>query len=362
MSTPEKNEPYRQGAPGRTSWAIATPLRASAICSDSPAASDTGAVAPASMNGVIATGCAGRRPRHQALDHQRVPDERAVRVDDADDRGRGGDRVAAAAGDRRELHRVLRLLARRAVADVRLVRPAQAGVVEVEVAARLGDLGRLGDAAPWPALLLLGLLGACQQAEAPPPDIRPVKTVTVERRASGAPVSLTGQIRAQDEASLAFRIDGRMLERRVNVGDRVKAGQLVARLDPLIQQNAFRSAQANLSAAQGQLTQARNTFERQQALVEKGFTTRVQFDQAQQGLQTAQAHVDSAQAQLRNAQEQLSYTDLYADADGTVTDKGAEPGEVVRAGRMIVQVARQGGRDAVFDVSPQIKDGAPRQS
>ena len=76
-----------------------------------------------------------------------------------------------------------------------------------------------------------------------------------------------------------------MLERRVNIGDRVKAGQLVARLDPLIQQNALRSAQANLSAAQGQLTQARNTFERQQALVEKGFTTRVQFDQAQAGLQ-----------------------------------------------------------------------------
>ena len=83
----------------------------------------------------------------------------------------------------------------------------------------------------------------------------------------------------------SFRIDGRMLERRVNIGDRVKAGQLVARLDPLIQQNALRSAQANLSAAQGQLTQARNTFERQQALVEKGFTTRVQFDQAQAGLQ-----------------------------------------------------------------------------
>ena len=57
MSTPEKNEPYRQGAPGRTSCAIATPDSASAICSDRPAASDTGAVAPASMNGVIATGC-----------------------------------------------------------------------------------------------------------------------------------------------------------------------------------------------------------------------------------------------------------------------------------------------------------------
>jgi len=204
------------------------------------------------------------------------------------------------------------------------------------------------------------LLAGCHEPAPPPPEARPVRTVTVERRAGGEPVSLTGQIRAQDEVSLAFRIDGRMLERRVNIGDRVKAGQLVARLDPLIQQNAFRSAQANLSAAQGQLTEARNTFERQQALVNQGFTTRARFDQAQQALQTAQANVDSTQAQLRNAQEQLSYTDLYVDADGTVTDKGAEPGEVVRAGQMIVKVARQGGRDAVFDVPAQLIRTGPR--
>src|SRR3954454_4658928 len=114
------------------------------------------------------------------------------------------------------------------------------------------------------------LLASCQEPAPPPPDAIPVPTVPVERRAGGAPVSLTGQIRAQDEVSLAFRIDGRMLERRVNIGERVKAGQLVARLDPLIQQNAFRSAQANLSASQGQLTEARNTFERQQALVNQG--------------------------------------------------------------------------------------------
>ena len=138
-----------------------------------------------------------------------------------------------------------------------------------------------GNTAPWPALLLLGLLGACQQAEAPPPDIRPVKTITVERRADEQSVSLTGQIRAQDEVSLAFRTDGRMLERPVNIGDQVKPGQVVARLDPQNQQNALRSAQASLSAAQGQLTQARNTFERQQGLLQKGYTTRAQFDDAQ---------------------------------------------------------------------------------
>ena len=127
---------------------------------------------------------------------------------------------------------------------------------------------------PYAMLAVVVLLAGCHEAAPPPPEARPVRTVTVERRAGGGPVSLTGQIRAQEEVSLAFRIDGRIIERRVNVGDRVKAGQLVARLDPLIQQNALRSAQANLSAAQGQLTEARNTFERQQALVNQGFTTR----------------------------------------------------------------------------------------
>ena len=92
---------------------------------------------------------------------------------------------------------------------------------------------------PCAMLAVAVLLAGCQEPAPPPPEARPVRTVTVERRAGGAPVSLTGQIRAQDEVSLAFRIDGRMLERRVNVGDRVKAGQLVARLDPLIQQNAL---------------------------------------------------------------------------------------------------------------------------
>lgn len=207
-----------------------------------------------------------------------------------------------------------------------------------------------------PALLIVG----CQEQPPPPPEVRPVRTVTTERRAGGEPVSLTGQIHAEEEVSLAFRLDGRMIERRVNIGHRVSAGQLVGRLDPHNQQNALRTAEANLYSAQGHLTQARNTFGRQQDLLSKGFTTRAQFDQAQQALQTAEAQVDSAQAQARNAEDQLSYTELHADADGIVTEKGAEPGEVVRAGQMILKVARQGGRDAVFDIPAQLIRAAPR--
>jgi RND family efflux transporter MFP subunit len=203
-------------------------------------------------------------------------------------------------------------------------------------------------------VLTVATLAGCGDPEPPAPPARPVRALTVERGATGETLSLTGQIRAQVQESIAFRLDGRLIERRINVGDNVKVGQVIGRLDPQIQQNGLHQAQANLSAAQGQLLQARNTFERQQNLLKDGFTPRSQFDQAQQALQTTEAQVNSAQAQLRNAVEQLGYTELRADTAGTVTAVGAEPGEVVAAGRMIVQVAHEGGRDAVFDVPAQV--------
>ena len=210
------------------------------------------------------------------------------------------------------------------------------------------------------AALIVATITGCDKKEAHDPPARPVRTVTVERGADGETVSLTGQVRAKDQVNLAFRLDGRMIDRPVNVGDVLKAGQVVARLDPQNQQNALRSAQANLTSAEALLTQARLAYGRQQELLKDGWTPRAKFDEAQQAFLTAQAQVDSARAQVRIAENQLSYTVLFADAPGAVTAVGAEPGEVVRAGQMIVQVAREGGRDAVFDVPEQLMRTGPR--
>lgn len=224
----------------------------------------------------------------------------------------------------------------------------------------------LGKAAPMlkhriaVAALIAATLAGCDKPATSAPEPRPVRTITIESGAQGETVSLTGQVRAKDQAGLAFRLDGRMIERPVNVGDVVKAGQVVARLDPLIQQNVLRAAQANLAAAEAQLNEARLNFARKQQLVKDGWATRTQFDAAEQALKTAQAQVDSTRAQLRTAQDQESYTVLVADAAGVVTSVGAEPGEVVRAGRMVVQLARQGGLDAVFDVPEQLIRTGPR--
>ncbi|MDB5368342.1 MAG: efflux transporter periplasmic adaptor subunit [Rhodospirillales bacterium] len=203
-------------------------------------------------------------------------------------------------------------------------------------------------------LLLASPLVACDDAPPPDPKPRPVRAVTLANSAAGETISLTGQIRAQVQTSLAFRVDGRVIERRVQIGDRVAAGQVIARLDPQLQQNALRTAQANLTAAQGQALQARNNFGRQQALLNEGYTSRTHFDQAQQTLQTTEAQVAAARAQLHTAEEELSFTQLVADAAGTATAVGAEPGEVVPPGRMVVEVARDGGLDAVFSVPAQL--------
>jgi RND family efflux transporter MFP subunit len=209
-------------------------------------------------------------------------------------------------------------------------------------------------------ILMAANLAGCGKPAATTSEARPVRTVTVEGGAQGETVSLTGQVRAKDEVSLAFRIYGRMIERPVNVGDVLKGGQVVARLDPQNQQNELRSAQANVSSAEAALKQAQLTFGRQQQLLKEGWTPRARFDEAEQALRTAEAQVDSARAQLRISEDRLSYTELVADAPGAVTAVGAEPGEVVRTGQMIVDLAREGGRDAVFDVPEQLIRTGPR--
>lgn len=201
-----------------------------------------------------------------------------------------------------------------------------------------------------------GMLAACGrggETEAAP-ALRPVRTATVERRETSMPQTLAGRIEAEDEVTVAFRISGRLLANDTKVGDRVEAGQLLAQLESQNELNALRQAQAGLAAAQGQLTQARNHYERQETLLAQGWTTRANFDVATQSRQTAQSQVEAAEAQLSAAHDMVGFTELRADAPGKITATGPAAGEVVQAGQMIARIARQDGRDAVFDVPAQL--------
>ena len=215
----------------------------------------------------------------------------------------------------------------------------------------------------WGGALALGvaaLVVACDQAPEPQAEpTRPVRVVTAEERVGAETVQLTGTVRAEEEAQLAFRTSGRIVELTARVGDRVEADQFIGRLEDETQRNALQAARADLAAAMGELDRTTIDFERQQTLIERGFTTRVRYDQARQAMRVARSWVDSAEAQLAIAQERLAFTELYADAPGVVTTRGAEPGEVVAAGQMVVMLAREGGRDAVFDVPERVMQAAP---
>jgi RND family efflux transporter MFP subunit len=209
-------------------------------------------------------------------------------------------------------------------------------------------------------LALTPVLAACEQeVAAPPQEPRQVRSVVIEERKAGETLTLTGRIEAEDEVPLAFRIGGRVLENNGKLGARVLSGDLVARLESQNEENQLRADAAALAAAEAQYTQARGHYERQKTLFRQGWATRATFEVAEKGLRTAASQVEAAQARLSAAEDLLGFTELRADQDGVYTAVGPAAGEVVQAGQMIVRVARQDGRDAVFDVPAQVIRGTP---
>jgi len=231
-------------------------------------------------------------------------------------------------------------------------------VLSRPVICKMAPLGSV--AGPVLVLSMVLLLSGCQRAvEEPKPEIRPVRAITVESRSNAGVVSLTGTVQAQTEINESFRIDGRLIERTVDIGDSVKPGQLIARLDPENEESGLAAARAGLAAARARLGEAQTNFTRMRDLIVDSAVSRAQYEQAEAALKTAEAGVLSAQEQVNLSQNRLSYTRLVSNVSGVVTARGPEPGEVVSAGRMIIQVARDGAREAVFDVPAQIKNSAP---
>jgi membrane fusion protein, multidrug efflux system len=190
-----------------------------------------------------------------------------------------------------------------------------------------------------------------------------VRTEIVQPHARQGSVTLTGAVQARFSADLSFRISGRVRERMVDVGAYVDPGEVLARLDAAEQQADVDAASAAVTAAEAQLRVARATFDRQNRLISTGFTTRMAFDQAQEGLRTAEGSLEAAKAQLGTAKDALGYTELRAGAGGVITARSLEIGQVVQAGQPVFSLAQDGERDAVFDVYEAIFfgdfDGGP---
>jgi len=208
-------------------------------------------------------------------------------------------------------------------------------------------------------LAILGslLLTSCQkQAEAHDEPPRPVLSVVVKSTAASA-LTLPGTVEARIETQLAFRVLGRVIARKVSVGDVVRKGDVVAAIDPLALELAVKSSQSELSNAQAQLTNAASTEERQRSLLESRSGSEAAYEEAELGRRSAVAAVAKAQANLDKAEEQLGYTQLRAEFDGVVTATSAEVGQVVAAGQSIATIARPEQSDAVIDIPVASFDG-----
>ncbi|RWG87739.1 MAG: efflux RND transporter periplasmic adaptor subunit [Mesorhizobium sp.] len=194
-------------------------------------------------------------------------------------------------------------------------------------------------------------ISGCQKQQAAEKKLPVLVTTQTVALVDYAPrTSLTGVIAARTLNNLSFRVGGRVAERLVDVGQHVDQGAMLARIDPQEQESDLRSAQADLDAAQAQLTQAAATYQRQKTLLSQGFTTRRDFDSADQTLKVAQGSLDAAQSALANAKENLSYTELKAGAPGVITARQVEAGQVVQAAQTVFTIAEDGDRDAVFNV------------
>jgi RND family efflux transporter MFP subunit len=200
--------------------------------------------------------------------------------------------------------------------------------------------------------VLISALTACKKQEtAAAPNIRPVRAVTVEPSEGGETVSLTGEIQPRYQADIGFRVNGKILERPVDVGTQVKKNDLLARLDPQQYRQDFEVAKAEVAKADAEVTRSQAQEYRQRELLKNGNTTRVHYDLALKTFKTAEAEADAARAKQIQASENLGYTDLKADNDGVISAIGAEPGQVVSAGQMVVRLAQPGEREAVFNVA-----------
>ena len=200
-------------------------------------------------------------------------------------------------------------------------------------------------------VLLAAPLSACNDRSAASVERAAlVHTELVQPRDGQAAVTLTGEVQARFRADLSFRVSGRVLARLVDVGAHVKAGDLLARLDPAEQQADFDAATAGVAATEAQLRVAQATFDRQSYLLSSGFTTRTAYDQAQEQLRTAQSTLESAKAELGRTREGLGDTELHARAAGVITALHLEVGQVVQATQSVFTLAQDGERDAVFDV------------
>lgn len=219
------------------------------------------------------------------------------------------------------------------------------------------------DRHPWtPLILLAGCLSAalmatgCSRSEAKDPRLQPPQVEVYKAEAAGSlSRTFTGIVEARVQSDLGFRVGGKILERCVNMGQRVQKGQVLMRLDAVDLKLSLAAQQANVEAARAKYIQADADEARYAALVKSGAVSHQEYDQARAMRDSAKAQVEAAEAQARVSDNSSEYAVLLADADGVIVRTLTEPGQVVAAGQTVIQLAHDGPREALINLPEGVR-------
>lgn len=199
---------------------------------------------------------------------------------------------------------------------------------------------------PCLAMALVSVvLSGCSKPPEKTEDIRPVRVLQVASADNTAGIELAGEVVPRYESRIGFRVGGKIVERKVEIGSPVRRGQSLMQLDPADLQLSQAQAKAAVSAAESSLTLAKAELDRYRELRQKNFVSQAVLDAKESAYQSALSSHEQAVAGLKVQSNQRSYATLVADADGVVTGLDAEVGQVVSPGTPVVRIARSGGTE-----------------
>ncbi|WP_049781783.1 efflux RND transporter periplasmic adaptor subunit [Asticcacaulis excentricus] len=194
---------------------------------------------------------------------------------------------------------------------------------------------------------MAALLAACHASPKAETDA-PTRVLTYMVRASnGSGTAYAGTIKARVEQTIAFRVGGKIIERKINVGDHVSPGQLLMRLDPTDYNDGLEAAMATVAAARSAAVRANANYERVNSLAASGSISVDTTEQARAAKDSADANLKAAEAQLATIKNQRAYTELRADVAGVVVEIPGEAGMVTAAGQPVIRIAQSGAPEAV---------------
>jgi RND family efflux transporter MFP subunit len=208
--------------------------------------------------------------------------------------------------------------------------------------------------ATWLTVALM--TGGCSKTPVEDPRLQPPSVqVFTAKEAAPESRSFTGTVAARVQSELGFRVGGKIQERSVNLGQRVRKGQILMRLDAVDLDLSSAAQQANVEAARAGYVQAMADEARFARLVKSGAVSLQGYDQARAALDSAKAQLEAAEALAKVTRNSSEYSALVADADGVIVATLAEPGQVVAAGQTVVQLAHEGPREALIHLPEGVR-------